>query len=837
MNMDEKIVFQWGRIEGNADWILPILALLAAWWIVLRIYRYDGRELRTLWRWLLPALRMGAIFVLFVIYLEPQWRTERQTKQNSQVAIFVDVSQSMTLPESDAPTAPQRSAAATKLLFDSPLLKKMNEKHDLIFVGFDDEARKLQMFPMKSWSGEKSGENTSEVDAELAKREALRRTLEQPQGTRSAPSDAIRAWLNTQPPDAPLAAVVLCTDGAQNQGGEPSAAARSAQKMGVPIYSIGIGSASPLENYRLYEMEAPVRVQPHDPFFITGLVQGVGFGGISEDKMEQESNSSENSRVRVSAGRVKMVRVELHLLPQSENWTPESAENSLGESTLLQTQEILLGEEGRVVPVRFEIEPPGEGKFAYLMRVVPVLGERITSDNARVAEVEIIDRKLRALICAGGPTREYQFLLAAFYRDKTIESHVLLQSARPGASQEGDKMLVEFPQTREELFSYDCILAIDPDWQRLSPAQVEWLDEWLVRQAGGLLLIAGPVYMGESVGGWIEDPNFERIRAFYPVEFQKRFSAARQNTYLAERAWALDFSREGVEAEFLRLGDSLSESVRAWDEFEGVYGYFPTKNLKPGATALAYFSNPRAKNGDQKPILIASQFYGSGRILYFGTGEFWRLRTLNPDYFVRFYTQIVRYVAQGRMAQQSTRGRLMLTKDSFAPGDSIDIRAQLFDAQLAPLSATAVEAEVFLPDGRIQSVKLAAEPEQPGTFVGSFSTILEGTLRIELPIPQSEERLARRVEIVLSDVEREKPQKNMPLLETLARDSGGRAFESPDDAEIQSLPEIILGKTRVATISSMADPVFEREFMWKMLCIFVGLLSVEWFLRRILKLA
>ena len=40
--------FEWGRIQTNADWILPIAALLAAFVFVRAMYRRDAAELSLL---------------------------------------------------------------------------------------------------------------------------------------------------------------------------------------------------------------------------------------------------------------------------------------------------------------------------------------------------------------------------------------------------------------------------------------------------------------------------------------------------------------------------------------------------------------------------------------------------------------------------------------------------------------------------------------------------------------------------------------------------------------------------------------------------------------------
>ena len=225
-----------------------------------------------------------------------------------------------------------------------------------------------------------------------------------------------------------------------------------------------------------------------------------------------------------------------------------------GDGVLVERREIKLGGDGEVMPVRFELAPKQAGRETLTLRVESPVGDRNAADNHREADVEIVDRKNRVLLFSGGPMREYQFLRNLLHRDASTTVDVLLQSARPGISQDAHAVLDSFPTTREEMFQYDCVVAMDPDWESLTAEQIDLLDTWVADQGGGLVLIAGPVNMGNPIGGWLEDERMSKIRALYPVTFQRRFSVEASNV-IAKEPWPLDFTREGNEAEFLWLGD------------------------------------------------------------------------------------------------------------------------------------------------------------------------------------------------------------------------------------------------------------------------------------------
>ncbi len=848
------------RIQTHSDWILPLLVFSLMVWIVWKIYRRYSVELHPFWRILLPILRTCVLLVLLFFFLNPQWISEKERKMNSRFLVFCDTSLSMTLPEDAAPDSVTRAQFLANLWETTPLLERLNEKHDLIFLALDSESRVLWTAEKGAISSKDSSENQSAPKNNVSDAARGRKpdwnALLSPKGAQSRICDSIREWLLSNS-TLPISGILLCSDGMQTAGGEIQPLAETARKMGIPIFTLGLGSTQVIPNYRLTEMEAPARVLPRDPFVIRGSVDGFGF-----DTLKSENGTH---IVQVDLFQKKLPsNTEISAAPSdSPNETPSDAAapasapasppaDSISE-TLISTEDVILSEEGKQTAFQFTVPPQPVGKYLYILRVRADEKEMNRDDNERDTEIDVVDRKTRVLIFSGGPTREYQFLSTMLLRDKNVESDILLESALPegGAvpknaeeekalrsriQQDGTRILLRFPDTREELFAYDCILAIDPNWKILTPAQTDWVEEWTSRQGGGMIFVAGPVFMG-MVGGWMDDATLGKIQTLYPVEFYDRTSSFRQNTFTADEIWPIEWTRAGKEASYFLLDDSPATSARIWSEFPGVYGHFPTKKLRSGATALAYFSNPQTRFGDSAPILLATQFYGSGRTLYIGTGEFWRLRAQNPEYFTRLYTQLLNYVTQGRTLQQSRRGRLMLEQTRCFPGDPIEIRAQLFNPALEPIEAAAmpeVSAEVFLPNGKIQNVTLAADREMPGLFTGRFSVLTEGRLRIELPIPDSQERLVKRVEVVLSDVEREKPQRNQAFLDDLAKQTGGKSFESSTDSAFVTFPEELRDRTRTLVEFDSAVPVVPSTTL---LYIFVVLLSLEWILRRLLQLA
>ncbi|HEX6963470.1 MAG TPA: VWA domain-containing protein, partial [Lacipirellula sp.] len=459
--------------------------------------------------------------------------------------------------------------------------------------------------------------------------------------------------------------------------------------------------------------------------------------------------------------------------------------------------------------------------------------------NRRTAEIEVVESQTKVLLVASGATRDYRFLRNQLQRDRHAEVDVLLQMSPPGISQDANKILAAFPSTKEELFEYDCIVAFDPDWTQLDATQVDMLEQWVAEEAGGMIVVAGPVHTST----WVQSPEHGKIRSLYPVEFQRRLTLLDDGLFGSERPWPIEFTREGLEADFLWIGDTAAESRERWLRFPGVFGCYAVRGPKPGAQVYGRYSDPDAGLSVERPVYFADHFYGAGRVFYMGSGEIWRLRQLDPGYFEQFYTQLVRHVSQGRLLRGSSTGRLLVERDRYFVGDTVVVRAQLSTASREPYVADRVMARVTEPDGDGRNVELVADASRPGNFVGQFSVASEGSFRIELSAPDApDEQLVKRITATVPDLEFEETRRNEALLKALAASTGGRYYASPQlavngDEGLRPAAELLESRAQTKILRGKPDERFAESLNRWLLGIICGALSLEWLIRRLSKLA
>ncbi|NLX56193.1 MAG: VWA domain-containing protein [Planctomycetaceae bacterium] len=642
-----------------------------------------------------------------------------------------------------------------------------------------------------------------------------------PRGTATRLGDALRTIVNAER-GGPLAGIIVATDGGNNAGIDGDVAAQIAHGAGIPVFAVGLGSDRQPVNARVVDLEAPKRVYPGDKFTLTGYLQAYGLAA-------------------------RLVSAQLLSAP-GDMQLDDGTERS-DQVTVEEERSVRLAADGQMVTLKFEVTPSEVGARQFILRVVPPGEDLEPRDNQKTARVRVVERKSRVLLIAGGPNREYQFLRNQLFRDRDATVDVLLQTSGAGASQEATNILTEFPELADDLFQYDCIVAFDPDWFALNELQLELLDRWVAEQAGGLIVVAGPVFTPEWAGlrrG--RDPRVDTIKTLYPVVF---FSQGSPNLSLGrfggESAWPLNFTRDGLDAEFLWLEDDALASEAAWQSFEGVFGYYSVKDPKPGARVYARFSNPETAIDGELPIYAAAHFYGSGRVFFQASGEMWRLRALEPRYFETYYTKLIRWVSQGRLLRDSSRGVLLVDKDRCLLGDTVTVRAVLNDAQHQALTVDSVAAMLWQPDGQRVGISLRKiqDTAREGTYEAQFTALLSGDYRIELAPPDStdDELLSAEVRVRVPALEIERPQRNDALLKALTQTTGGEYYVGLDAAMNRggttraSLASALQPNDQVIYLPETMDKLFDERLMGWLLALIAGSLCLEWLLRRLHKLA
>ena len=299
--------------------------------------------------------------------------------------------------------------------------------------------------------------------------------------------------------------------------------------------------------------------------------------------------------------------------------------------------------------------------------------------------------------------------------------------------------------------------------------------------------------------------------------------------------------------EFLWLTDEPQSSFELWQSFSGVHTFYSAYELKPGAKALALFSDPTSAAGGQQPIYLASQFYGAGRVVFQGGGEMWRLRSLGDQYFDRYYTKLVRWISQGRLLLDSDRGVLLVDREEAVQGEQVSVRAVLKNELFEPLVQSEVVARLIDPQGLNVPLVLRplADGLQPGVYSGGFPVLIPGVYRLQLQLGglASDQFLQSQVLSRVPKLEMQFVERNDVLLGQLASETGGKywiggvsASELSEDNQ-SSLTAAIPSQDQVAYAPGTPDREFQLRWLGWLMTWIAASLSLEWLSRRVHRLA
>lgn len=795
-----------------------IVGLAVVFGLAVRTSLKDSRFLKRGWRAALLIPRLAALVLIVVIVVNPSRRTQTSRIEQSRVGVLVDTSLSMAYREvalgmksgeeieasARLEESVSRLEAVDEILVDSELLNELSETHAVSLYTFDSVLRGPQAVvtnrEVRFAEELKSEELETEADTNG---DAPWQRILVAQGSETRLGESLHE-LAGQMAGRTLSGIVVISDGQFNAGLDPQMARQRAERSETRLITVGLGSPKPQANIWVAGMQAPADVHRGDPFDLTVIVQSNGAESLSGI-------------------------IELH---------EQSAEGDGSDRRKVADQPFTVDVDGLPVPVRFSRQITVPGQYEYVAKAVLDDGastELTDEDNQRQCRVEVTDRRIKVLVISSGPMREYRFVRNTLFRHTGIDSDVWLQTITDAStgmvSQEATKLLTEFPSSAAELAKYNVIVAFDPDWERLSAEQRQFLNRWVQRDAGGLIAVAGELHTPQLAQ---ESDKLRDVSVLYPVVLNRLLSELRISQGVDE-AWPVMLTPEGRASEFLRIADATGNaSTDLWQTFDGIYRSYPVRSVRDGAVVLANYGNPRARTQNGAPPFLATQFYGAGRTFFMGSAETWRLRSISPEGHQRFWTSLIREAGQGSRQRGNPRGLLLVDRTTASPGQPVTIQARFYDARMEPLQAETAPMSIVDSDGRPASVpdRLRSYLQHTGRFSAVFRPLRPGSYRVSVPIPDTSDVLQANIEVTLSNLESEHSEQNVDLLKGLVRDTGGSYLTL---AECKNkLADLLPDRSELVVIDEQLMTLWDRSwFMYTL----IALLGLEWLLRRVVRLS
>jgi uncharacterized membrane protein len=644
---------------------------------------------------------------------------------------------------------------------------------------------------------------------------------------------------------APPQAVVVFSDGRARDPEKAEAIARAYGRMKVPIHVFPAGEPGVGGDAAIVAMVAPNQVRKSSKVAAQVFVRSFGYKGR---------------------------RAELKIAAANPGGP--------GEAVLAHTP-IVLDDGLRSYSMTFE---SGDQDRRIEARIDPQPGEVSTSNNAFAAEMAIDHTKIRVLYLEGDTERfieqavrsvfgqenrvrgAYSPLQDALMEDRDIDCTAVAASGGdfsfPLRTDNGGPGL---PEIASELFAYDVIILSNVPVESLDAKYQAWIEEWVARRGGGLLMVGGPYSFAS--GRW----NGTKIAGMLPVELVPG------NGDWSETTTAVHPAVAGAIHPIWQITSDEAQNRALLGTLPRFRGGHHFGRVKQAADVLAREDAPGA-GGEAAPAIVAQPF-GRGRTMVMAPAITRRyasefvLSWGGPDarYYKKFWRNVVYWLSEN---SSTGRRRLLAETDKrlYRPGEPIALKAQAFDEDASPTLdyrvAVTVEpkssSETVSDNSPLRRPSAAGEGE-PGTAQAPFlpwseefeltrenasksyaatlpiadaksvpagATLTQG-LRFELTAYENNTQVdssSLEVQVLDDPSEQQNPLPDHDLLRKLAEGSGGKVLAGSGDlsAVVERLPRVV-GPPEVKK-----TPAWSR---WPLLSALIALLAVEWGWRRYLGLA
>ncbi len=585
--------------------------------------------------------------------------------------------------------------------------------------------------------------------------------------------------------------VLLLTDGAQRAvapfDADPLTAARKLGDSQVPVYAVVYGASS-LSTASLDLSVEDVRVDPI----------------VFEKKLVPVS-----CKVRALGANGKKIRVRVLLEDRTGKRINESGELKYAPSTqqAKTVREFEIKKDSETISVDLSFVPVLSGELKIAIEVEAVENELLTRNNRR--ETILTVKK-------GG--------LNVAYFDQARPEQTRIRMVN-GA----DKIQLDFQEVRSGKFARQTKL--DPSWfQRgrydvylIGDVRAEWFGPEILKQlearledGAGLLMIGG--LQNFAPGGYAATP----LANWLPVQLDpadiRPMGKINEKSQLQGDVKLIPTDR-GLKEYVMQLGGG-DKNRSLWQELPALDG---ANRLRPRHDLVRVW----AETPDKNPLLLVNDV-GRARVAAFAadTTYLWCLDGKSESH-QRFWRQMILWLAK-KEADTDQPVWVKVEPRNYTPGANASLSFGARATDGTPIDDAEFQVEVTKPDGQIEKpTPRQSNNEHSAEFP---STAEPGDYWVRVTARRHGEMLPAmaytRFIVDARDLELDYPSADHDFLKELASITGGTSLK-PED--LGSLLERIKQNQFGALTRIHVVTLWDN---WWLLFVFVGLMSVEWFLRK-----
>lgn len=612
-----------------------------------------------------------------------------------------------------------------------------------------------------------------------------------------------------------IRAVVLISDGRQTVPGDPRGTAQRLQSMGVPVFSIPIGSRLPPRDLSIAAIDAPEAVFLNDKAQVRAVIGTSGFEGESLTiRLERDGETIDEQTVT----------------PAADSAT-----------------------------VTFSIPTDKAGRYEFDLRTDVHAGELRQDNNVREISMQVVDNKARVMLVEGDARWEFRYLRNLLDRDKQVEPQTIL-FLQPWLQILNEPYLQSrLPAReilREQLSRTDLLIVGDLTSAEADAGFWDDVEQAVIKDGLTVLVIPGRRGMPHAVGSAVLDSLLPvtDVRQRLAEQYQASVPGGKQSEF------QLTLTPEASTLPMLQLSENPAEKHTKLDSLPG-HPWICAGTPKPGASVWAHAAIA-GNDLAPEPVLI-HQDYGFGQVVWLGIDSTWRWRLRAGDqWHYKFWGQLIRWAARNKASAGNNDVRMNLSDVIVDASEPVDATVRWNPKLLPQLEGAVVEvvaspvgeggiAETPAPQSGIPAAEsgsgsgieasgtgpreltatLKASQDAPERFTGRLPALPAGTWNVELRVTGGTLQLKERIHselLVKQQVSAELANVacNRELLTQLSQGSGGELIE-PWDAE-----RLI---TLVQPRDQSEQKIQERSLWdhWLVISLFFVLLMAEWVLRKL----
>ena len=222
--------------------------------------------------------------------------------------------------------------------------------------------------------------------------------------------------------------------------------------------------------------------------------------------------------------------------------------------------------------------------------------------------------------------------------------------------------------------------------------------------------------------------------------------------------------------------------------------------------------------------MLATQNVGAGRVVFAGTDETYRWRSIHEGAYNRFWVNGIRWLFEGRLQAGNARLRLLASDEKIDLGQAIELAAEVKDEALQPAVLDAFSVLVEREGEPPETLQLPPVEGAPGSYALRFRPPQLGSWRVR-PVEKTGRNLELTFQVVAAQIERHGPMDRAELA-AIAGAPGGELFTTPQQL-LQALDRI---PSRSA-IDTWRTPHAVWDG-WPTIAFVLAVLALEWILRK-----